>query len=459
MSSATLLLLAIGLALAGWLAARAKAWGFRRLAPGGRIAALPSYHGWYVALWIAVPVLVFVIAWNAIAPHLIIQSVLASPAAQQLPPFGMKRDMMLGEARAVALGVAQGVFTPESAGLVEPFRDAIARYRLVGIAVTLAIALLFGAWSFLRLKPDFAARTRVERAVMIGLLLASLAAILTTLGIFFSLVFETVRFFRMISPLDFLLGLHWGPDAMSDAPDPSRYGAIPLFWGTIYIGAVIAMLVAIPLGLMSAIYLTQYAGPRWRRWLKPALEILAGVPTVVYGYFAALTVAPAIRDAATTLGIGGASSESALAAGLVMGVMIIPFVSSMADDSIAAVPQAMRDGSLAMGATTNETIRRVLVPAALPGIVAGVMLAISRAIGETMIVVMAAGATASLTLNPLKTMTTVTYQIVAMLTGEGSFDHPATLSAFALGFVLFLITLGLNIVALRVVKRFREAYE
>jgi len=510
MSSATLLLLAIGLALAGWLAARAKAWGFRRVAPSGRIAALPSYHGWYVALWIAIPVLLFVIAWNVIAPQLVVQSVLASPAAHLLPPFGMKRDMMLGEARAVALGAAQGVFTPDAAGLVEPFRDAIARYRLIGIAVTLALALLCGTWSFLRLKPDFAAqgvftpdaaglvepfrdaiaryrligiavtlalallcgtwaflrlkpdfaaRTRVERAVMIGLLLASLAAILTTLGIFFSLVFETVRFFGMINPLDFLFGLQWGPDPMSDVPDPSRYGAIPLFWGTIYIGAVIAMLVAIPLGLMSAIYLTQYAGPRWRQWLKPALEILAGVPTVVYGYFAALTVAPMIRDASAAVGIAGASSESALAAGLVMGVMIIPFVSSMADDSIAAVPQAMRDGSLAMGATTNETIRKVLVPAALPGIVAGVMLAISRAIGETMIVVMAAGATANLTANPLKTMTTVTYQIVAMLTGEGSFDHPATLSAFALGFVLFLLTLGLNIVALRVVKRFREAYE
>jgi phosphate transport system permease protein len=459
MSSATLLLLALALTLAGWLTARARAWSFKRAAPGGRIAALPSYHGWYVALWIAIPVLLFVIAWDTIAPQLTVQSVLTTPAAAQLPPFGMKRDMMLGEARAVALGAAQAVFTPEAAGLVEPFREAIARYRLIGIFVTLAIALLCGSYSFLRLKPDFTARTRVERAVMIGLLLASLAAILTTLGIFFSLVFETARFFGMVSPVDFLFGTHWAPDPMSDAADPSRYGTVPLFWGTIYIGAVIAMLVAIPLGLMSAIYLTQYASPGWRKWLKPALEILAGVPTVVYGYFAALTVAPAIRDAAAAVGIANASSESALAAGLVMGVMIIPFVSSMADDSIAAVPQAMRDGSLAMGATTNETIRKVLVPAALPGIVAGVMLAISRAIGETMIVVMAAGATANLTANPLKTMTTVTYQIVAMLTGEGSFDHPATLSAFALGFVLFLITLGLNIIALRVVKRFREAYD
>jgi phosphate transport system permease protein len=310
-------------------------------------------------------------------------------------------------------------------------------------------------------KPDFAARTRVERAVMIILLLASLVAILTTLGIVVSLVFETVRFFGMVSPMDFLFGTQWGPDPMSnpDNPDGSRYGAIPLFWGTICIGAIIAMIVAIPLGLMSAIYLTQYAQPRLRAWIKPALEILAGVPTVVYGYFAALTVAPAIRDWATAIGISNASSESALAAGVVMGVMIIPFVSSMADDSIAAVPQDMRDGSLAMGATKSETIRRVLVPAALPGIVAGVMLAVSRAIGETMIVVMAAGAAANLSGNPLEAMTTVTFQIVAMLTGEGSFDHPATLSAFALGFVLFMVTLGLNFIALRVVKRFREAYD
>ncbi len=459
MSPAFLLLLALGLGLAGWLAARARAWSFRRAAPERRLAALPSYHAWYVALWIAVPVVLFVIVWSAVAPQLVSQSVLASPAAAELPPFGMQRETILGEARNVATGAAPAVFHPAARGLVEPYREAIGRYDLIGLAATLVVAFLGGAWSFLRVKPDFAARTSVERGVMALLLLASLVAILTTLGIFVSLVFETIRFFGMISPVEFLFGTHWGPDPMSSTADPSRYGALPLFWGTIYIGAIIAMVVAIPLGLMSAIYLTQYARPSARKWLKPALEILAGVPTVVYGYFAALSVAPFVRDLAQSVGIANASSESALAAGLVMGVMIIPFVSSMADDSIAAVPQAMRDGSLAMGATTNETIRRVLVPAALPGIVAGIMLAISRAIGETMIVVMAAGAAANLTANPLEAMTTVTFQIVAMLTGEGSFDHPATLSAFALGFVLFLVTLALNFVALRVVKRFREAYE
>ncbi|MBY6014018.1 phosphate ABC transporter permease subunit PstC [Qipengyuania gaetbuli] len=461
MSPTILLLLALGLGLAGWLAARARAWTFRKASPDGRLASLPNYHAWYVALWIILPVLVFVGAWSAIAPGLVTQSVLASPAADQLPAFGFQRQTILNEARAVATGASQAVFNPLAKEFVEPYRQALSFYNWIGIAATLVIAFLGGAWSFLRLKPDFAARTRVERIVMAILLGASLVAILTTIGIFVSLIFETMRFFGMVNPLDFLFGTHWGPDPMSnpDNPDSSRYGAIPLFWGTLFIGAIIAMIVAIPLGLMSAVYLTQYANPRLRAWIKPTLEILAGVPTVVYGYFAALTIAPAIRDFAISLGASNPSSESALAAGLVMGVMIIPFVSSMADDSIAAVPQAMRDGSLAMGATTNETIRRVLVPAALPGIVAGVMLAISRAIGETMIVVMAASTAANLSANPLDSMTTVTVQIVAMLTGEGSFDHPATLSAFALGFVLFMVTLGLNFIALRVVKRFREAYE
>mgnify|MGYP000368442793 CR=1 FL=1 len=460
MSIALLFLLALGFGLAGWLAARAKAWNFRkRGAP--RLAALPSYHGWYLALWVVVPMVLFIALWGAIVPGLITQSVLADPAAAPLPAFGFQRQTLLSEAYAVATGSARAVFNPAAAALVEPYRAAIGRYEAIGLTVTLVIAFAAGLYAWLRLKPDFTARTRVERAVMALLILASLVAILTTLGIFVSLVFETMRFFGMVSPLDFMFGTFWGPDPMSDpaTPDGSRYGAIPLFWGTLYIGAIIAMIVAIPLGLMSAIYLTQYAPARLRTWIKPALEILAGVPTVVYGYFAALTVAPAIRDLAFSLGISGASSESALAAGLVMGVMIIPFVSSMADDSIAAVPAAMRDGSLALGATRSETIRRVLVPAALPGIVAGVMLAVSRAVGETMIVVMAASTAASLTANPLEAMTTVTVQIVAMLTGEGSFDHPATLSAFALGFVLFLVTLALNFIALRVVKRFREAYE
>ncbi|MFC4295285.1 phosphate ABC transporter permease subunit PstC [Novosphingobium tardum] len=462
MSPAVLILLALGLGLVGWLAARSRAWAFRQgERRPGRIHSLPAYHGWYVALWAAVPAAAFAIAWAIFSPQLAIQSVLSDPAAASLPAFGMERDTILAEAAAAARGNAFGVFNAAADPLVEPFRHAYALFGTIGVALTLVIGFAGGAFAFTRLKPEFAARTRVERAVMALLLAASLVAILTTLGIVVSLLFETIRFFGMVSPLDFLFGTHWSPDPMS-APSAGQgkdFGAIPLFWGTIFIGAIIAMIVAIPLGLMSAIFLTQYASPTVRRWMKPMLEILAGVPTVVYGYFAALTVAPAIRDFGQAIGIASASSESALAAGLVMGVMIIPFVSSMADDSIAAVPQAMRDGSLAMGATTSETIRRVIIPAALPGIVSGIMLAVSRAIGETMIVVMAAGAAARLSANPFESMTTVTFQIVAMLTGEGSFDHPATLSAFALGMVLFLVTLALNFIALRVVKRFREAYE
>lgn len=455
-----LTLLACGLALIGWLVARARARAFRLAAPRGRIRSLPIYHAWFVGLGIALPALATIALWGAVAPALVRHDVLASPAATALPADAFERGSMLSQAHAVATGAAQAVFNPAAEGLVEPFRAGIARYQVIGLVLTVLAAFAGGAWSFTRLRPDFAARNAVERVVMAWLLLASLVAILTTAGIMLSLVVETAHFFTLVSPLDFLFGTHWAPDPMSAGPaDGHQFGAIPLFWGTIYIGAVIAMAVAIPLGLMSAIYLTQYATDTVRKVMKPLLELLAGVPTVVYGYFAALTVAPQVRDIAQAVGIADASTESAMAAGLVMGVMIIPFVSSMADDAIAAVPQSLRDGSLALGATRAETIRKVLIPAALPGIVAGIMLAISRAIGETMIVVMAAGATANLTLDPFRSMTTVTFQIVAMLTGEGSFDHPATLSAFALGMALFMVTLALNFVALNVVRRYREVYE
>jgi phosphate transport system permease protein len=460
-SPALPILIAIGLGFVGWFAARARARTLRLAAPRGTMRALPVYHGWYVALWILLPTVIFVVVWAAVSPGLVTQEVLQVPAAARLPELGFTRDTILAQARAVATGAAPGVFDPLAREFIEPYRAAMGKYNLIGALVTIILGFAGGAWAFLRVRPDFAARSKVERAVMGVLLAASLVAIVTTFGIVISLLFETIRFFGMVNPLTFLFGTHWSPDPMSAVgPETSsNYGALPLFWGTIFIGAIIAMIVAIPLGLMSAIYLTQYAHSEVRKWMKPILEILAGVPTVVYGYFAALIVAPLIRDFAFSLGIPGASTESALAAGLVMGIMIIPFVSSMADDSIAAVPRAMRDGSLALGATKAETIRGVLVPAALPGIVAGVMLAVSRAIGETMIVVMAAGASARLSANPFSSMTTVTYQIVAMLTGEGNFDHPATLGAFALGMVLFIVTLILNAIALVVVRRYREAYE
>jgi phosphate transport system permease protein len=458
MTPATLFLLILGLGLIGWLSARARAHGFK-IAGGAKVHSLPAYHGWYVALWAIIPALAVALLWTAVSPQLVMQAVMNDPAAKALPAIAMDRNAILSEAMQLANGSIQAAFNPAAEALVGPIKAASSRYAVIGTMVSLLLAFAGGAFGFTRLRPDFTARTRVERVVMIVLILASLVATLTTVGIVVSLLFETARFFGMISPIDFLFGLQWSPQDIVSADQGKGFGAIPLFWGTIFIGAIIAMIVAIPLGLMSAIYLTQYAAPRVRSWMKPILEILAGVPTVVYGYFAALTVAPMVRDFAAMIGIENPSTESALAAGLVMGVMIIPFVSSMADDSIAAVPQAMRDGSLAMGATTSETIRRVLVPAALPGIVAGVMLAVSRAIGETMIVVMAAGAAANLSANPFASMTTVTYQIVQLLTGDQEFDSPKTLAAFALGLVLFVVTLLLNIVALRVVKRFREAYE
>jgi phosphate transport system permease protein len=459
-SVAAIALLIIGLGLIAWLAARARAVAFA--GPGrARLHSLPGQHGWYVALWTVVPALIFLAGWNQLSGNLIFAQVLASPEASSLPGFGMQRQAILSEAYALATGRSDTAFTPQAFALAPVYARAIAFYNWIGLAVALLVAFAGGAWAFTRLSPQFRARTRVERVVMALLLLASLIAVLTTLGIVASLLFESLRFFSMVSPVEFLFGVNWSPQMAiraDQAGSSGAFGALPLFWGTIFIGVIIAMIVAIPLGLMSAIYLTQYASPRLRAWMKPLLEILAGVPTVVYGYFAALTVAPAIRDLGLTLGFS-ASTESALAAGLVMGIMIIPFVSSMADDSIAAVPQAMRDGSLAMGATTSETIRKVLVPAALPGVVGGVLLAVSRAIGETMIVVMAAGLAANLTLNPFDSVTTVTTQIVQLLTGDQEFDSPKTLAAFALGLVLFLVTLALNIVALRVVKKYREAYE
>ncbi len=461
MSLAAIALLILGLGLIAWVAARAKAASFVSVGRN-RPHSLPNYHGWYVALWAVIPALAFLLVWSSVSGNLVTQTVLDSPAAASLPDMQMQRDAILGEARGLADGRIRAAFNPKANELAPVYRDVSNRYAMIGTVVALLLAFAAGAFAFTRVSPHFRARTRVERLVMAVLLIASLIAILTTLGIVLSLLFESLRFFSMVSPVEFLFGLNWSPQTAiraDQAGSSGAFGAIPLFWGTIFIGAIIAMIVAIPLGLMSAIYLTQYASARVRAWMKPLLEVLAGVPTVVYGYFAALTVAPAIRDFAVSIGITSASSESALAAGLVMGIMIIPFVSSMADDSIAAVPQAMRDGSLAMGATTSETIKKVLVPAALPGVVGGVLLAVSRAIGETMIVVMAAGLAANLTANPFQSVTTVTTQIVQLLTGDQEFDSAKTLAAFALGLVLFIVTLLLNIVALRVVKKYREAYE
>ncbi|WRP25293.1 phosphate ABC transporter permease subunit PstC [Sphingomonas sp. LY29] len=448
------------IALGAGFYARRRVVGIR--AGGTRVNSLPNYHAIYVALWVLLPALLFLGIWASVQPGLVEQSVLASPAGQALPDFAMARDNIISEARQIALGQRSVGFIPESAGIAPVYAEANSRLSWIGGGIALLVALLGGFFALRRIGADFRARSGVERWLMGLLVGASLIAILTTLGIVMSLLFESLRFFQMVSPTEFLFGTTWSPQTAlraDQAGSSGAFGSIPLFWGTAFIGAIIAMIVAIPLGLMSAIFLTQYAPQRLRAWLKPMLEILAGVPTVVYGYFAALTVAPLVRDLGIGIGISSASSESALAAGLVMGIMIIPFVSSMADDSIAAVPQAMRDGSLALGATRSETIKKVVLPAALPGVVGGVLLAVSRAIGETMIVVMAAGLAANMTANPFESVTTVTTQIVQLLTGDQEFDSAKTLAAFALGLALFVITLILNLIALRVVRKYREAYE
>jgi phosphate transport system permease protein len=325
-----------------------------------------------------------------------------------------------------------------------------------------AFALLAagGTLAFRRIGARLPAIYRVERAVRALLFTGSLIAVLTTLGIVLSLLFEAVRFFRLVSPVEFLFGLQWSPQTAMRADQvgsSGAFGAVPLFTGTLLI-SLIAMAVAVPVGLFSAVFLAEYAHPRVRNLLKPALEVLAGIPTVVYGFFAALTVAPLLRGAGESLGLDVAS-ESALAAGLVMGVMIIPFVSSLSDDVINAVPRGLREASYGLGATKAETITRVVLPAALPGIVGSVLLAVSRAIGETMIVVMAAGLSANLTINPLEAVTTVTVQIVTLLVGDQEFDSAKTLAAFALGLVLFTVTLGLNVIALGIVRKYREKYD
>jgi phosphate transport system permease protein len=344
-----------------------------------------------------------------------------------------------------------------------------------GVGAALALALVGGLLAWRRLAPDFRARNRVE-AWVAGLFIAcSVTAILTTAGIVASLVWESFRFFQAVPPHEFLFGTQWNPQIAMRADQfagAGAFGAVPLFAGTFLI-MLIAMSVAAPIGLFSAIYLSEYAAPRTRAVVKPLLEILAGVPTVVYGFFAALTVGPAFRAAFNALGAqfaGGpldglgqylmqVQNQMALVAGAVMGIMLIPFVSSLSDDIINAVPQSLRDGSLAMGATRSETVKKVVLPAALPGVMAALLLAVSRAVGETMIVTMAAGLQAKITLNPLDTVTTVTVQIVTLLTGDQEFDSPKTLAAFGLGLTLFAVTLALNILALRIVRKYREQYD
>jgi phosphate transport system permease protein len=452
------------LAVVASIAALAFGLGRRRAlaACGGRTSelhSLPGYYGWYAALWSGLPGLAVALAWVVLSGTALERLTLAGASASGAAAGGTEQALFMNDVRNLAAG---GFGSDDPAVLAAAERYAALRRQGLVAAGSLALLLSAGgaALALRRVAPRFAARVAVERALGRILMGSSALAILITLGIVFSLVFETGRFFEKVSPGEFLFGLQWSPQTAIRADQvgsSGAFGAVPVFAGTLLITAI-AMAVAVPIGLLSAIHMSFYASARFRDVAKPALEMLAGVPTVVYGFFAALLVAPAVRSAGEALGLSVAS-ESALAAGLVMGVMIIPFISSLSDDAITAVPLALRDGSYGLGATRSETIRHVIVPAALPGIVGGVLLAVSRAIGETMIVVMAAGLAANLTLNPLDAVTTVTVQIVALLTGDQEFDSAKTLSAFALGLVLFCVTLVLNVFALRIVQRYREKYD
>ncbi len=461
-SAPTLLLIVLGLAAVAYALGRSRAWAVAGSAGGIRkMNSLPTHHGALVAAWCALPAIALICLWQ-IAQPVWLDRVVQDTVPEAIAARG-ERAVALYRNEVENLSADRGasaIDDPDKRRLAERIEGV----RSVGNAslVVLALVLAVGAGTFAwrRVQAHGRARRDVETVLRFFLVSCASIAILTTLGIVLSVLFEASRFFSQVSIVEFVTGTSWSPQTAIRADQvgsSGSFGAVPLFTGTLLI-SLIAMSVAVPFGLMSAIYLAEYASRRVRNVAKPLLEILAGIPTVVYGFFAALTVAPALRELGQHIGLS-VSSESALAAGTVMGIMIIPFVSSLSDDVITAVPQSMRDGSYALGSTQSETIVKVVIPAALPGIVGGVLLAASRAIGETMIVVMAAGLAANLTANPLEAVTTVTVQIVTLLTGDQEFDSAKTLSAFALGLMLFVVTLCLNVIALYVVRRYREQYE
>ncbi len=422
--------------------------------------SLPGYYGLYSAIWCALPALIIVVVWSLFSGSVVEALVKSSLPAGLADLSDDQLSLFMTDVRNTVSGNIVSSSSPEVLAAAEHYRSlqSISTWALTVIGLAIAIAGLWLARQ--RIVPHLKSRELVERVVMIAMIVASTIAILTTIGIVVSLFFEAYRFFLKVPFFDFLFGLEWSPQTAIRADQvgsSGAFGAIPVFAGTLLI-TLIAMCVSVPIGLLSAIYMSEYASPRVRGVAKPLLEILAGIPTVVYGFFAALTVAPFFRGLGESVGLD-VSSESALAAGVVMGVMIIPFVSSLSDDVITAVPRALRDGSYGLGATKSETITRVVLPAALPGIVGAVLLAVSRAIGETMIVVMAAGLAANLTANPFEAVTTVTVQIVTLLVGDQEFDSAKTLAAFALGLILFFVTLALNVIALQVVRKYREKYD
>ncbi|TMM54621.1 phosphate ABC transporter permease subunit PstC [Sulfitobacter sabulilitoris] len=482
----------IVLAAAGFVLARARA----MASAGGdarRLHSLPNYYGYNAAMMIAVPALGVLVIWLLAQPALV-QNAVLDLIPQRAIAEGSSINLVMSDVRRLAEGldvaVAAGALSadeaadivatgtdiravlgnvgvalgsdvdPEILAAAQEYRSLSRLWSWVMVAVVLSLALAGMAIALRSARAGFRARNAVERGVLWLLILAASLAILTTVGIVLSMLFETVNFFSLHPWQDFFLGTTWAPNFRGN----SELSILPLLWGTLYI-AFIALVVAVPIGLFAAIYLSEYAGPRLRSVAKPLLEILAGIPTIVYGLFALLTVGPALvtlfgRGEEGLLGLTWMTgATSVLTAGLVMGIMLIPFVSSLSDDIINAVPQSLRDGSFGLGATHSETIRQVVLPAALPGIVGAVLLAASRAIGETMIVVLGAGAIAKISANPLEAMTTITTRIVSQLTGDTDFASPETLVAFALGLTLFVLTLGLNVLALYIVRTYREQYE
>ncbi len=462
MQNLSVIIAILGLsAMSYWLGRRRSIAVVGGLRSAAQLHSLPGYYGVLTGLWCAVPALLLLAVWHVVGQHHILDVVMSHLSGDYLTASAGQRRLLMDEVLRLAHGgAALGDVRPDVRAAAQEWIRLDALSRTAGGLVALSVSLIGASVAWSRISPTLRARNGVEWVVKLALVLCSLIAILTTVGIILSVLYEALRFFHLVPIFKFLLGTSWSPQLATRADQvgsSGAFGAVPLFAGTALI-ALIAMLVAVPIGLLSAIYLSEYADRRVRTVAKPLLELLAGIPTVVYGFFAVLTVGPLLRGVGQALGVA-VSAESALAAGLVMGIMIVPFVSSLADDMLTAVPQGLRNGAYALGATKSETIRRVVLPAALPGIVGGVLLAVSRAIGETMIVVMAAGLTAKLTANPFEAVTTVTVQIVSLLVGDSEFDSPKTLSAFALGLVLFFATLVLNIIALRIVRRYSEQYK
>ncbi|WP_062113273.1 phosphate ABC transporter permease subunit PstC [Aureimonas sp. AU40] len=460
--------------------------------PGAKVHSRPTYHGSFVFCWAVVPALIVMVLWLSISPAVIFATV-----ERRLEADTQAASVSLGRSLVRSLG--QGIRalpSDEQAGLssariadIQPLferrgiplpggatdamipialeknhMEDMSRLALTGVTLVLAIGgLLFG---LSRIAVRLRARNQVERVVKTFLVVCSSIAILTTVGIVCSMLFESLDFFSRIRPVDFFFGTVWEPRfAAAGSEAAGQFGLIPLLAGTLYI-AFVAMLFAVPVGLFAAIYMAEYASSRVRSVVKPLLELLAGIPTIVYGFFALITVGPFLRDISASINglltgnyVGFIQAQSILTAGLVMGIMLIPFVSSLSDDIITAVPRSLRDGSMGLGATPSETVKKVVLPAALPGIVSALLLTASRAIGETMIVVLAAGIAANITLNPFEAMTTVTVKIVSQLTGDLDFTSPQSLVAFALGITLFVLTLILNIIALAIVRKYREQYD